>query len=85
MKTQLFPAIAAIGLVCSLAVADERTDEEDQGGIEEIQIRLAEMEQIDVTAEKPRVDSQEEIDAEIEDILRNAELADAKDDRSSIR
>jgi hypothetical protein len=78
MKIQIIPIVAALGLASGLAAADENTDDE-QGAIEEIQIRLGEMEQIDVTADKPRINSKEEFDAEIEEILRDSASADVDD------
>lgn len=65
--------IAAMFLAGGLALAQEDEGTKDDGPIEEMQIRLSEMEHIVVTAEKAPVESSEEIDTEIESILDDAE------------
>ena len=61
-----------ISLACGLALADEN-EQDDASGVEEIQVRLAYFEQIDVTAEKDVAASSEAVDAEIEKILQEVE------------
>ena len=69
--------IAAMCLTCSLALADQGDETQTQGPVEELQIRLTEMEQIIVTAEKTPVESSEDVDSEIESILLNAAALEA--------
>ena len=59
-------------LIGGLAMAQE-DESQSEGPIEELQIRLGQMEQIVVTAEKTRVTSTEEVDSEIDAILLDAE------------
>jgi hypothetical protein len=65
--------IAAMCLAGGLALADESVETQTEGPIEEMQIRLAAMEQINVTAEKAPVAPSEDVDSEIESILVDAE------------
>lgn len=69
--------IATMCLAGGLALAQDETQTE--GPIEEMQIRLATMEQIEVTAEKALVQSSEDIDADIDSILDDAEALEAED------
>ena len=69
--------IATMCLAGSLALAQEETQTE--GPIEEMQIRLAAMEEINVTAEKTPVDTDEDFDSEIESILVDAEALEAEE------
>ena len=62
-------AIAAMCVAASAAFADGQND----GMIDELEVRLADMEVIDVTAEKSPVGSDDELDADIEAILEQAE------------
>ena len=71
--------IAAMCLAGSLALAQEEDENQTEGPIEEMQIRLTAMEQIDVTAEKTPVESSEDLDSEIEAILLDAEALEAED------
>ncbi len=66
--------IAAMCLAGGLALADQGDETQTEGPIEEMQIRLAAMEQIVVTAEKTPVESSEDFDSEIESILADAEM-----------
>ena len=69
--------IAAMCLTCGLALADQGDETQTEGPIEEIQVRLGEMEQIIVTAEKTPVESSDDFDSEIESILLDAEALEA--------
>ena len=71
--------IAAMGLAGGLALADQGDETQAEGPIEELQIRLAAMEQIIVTAEKTPVESSEDVDSEIESILLDAEALEAEE------
>jgi len=71
--------IAAMCLAGGLALAQEDDEKQNEGLIEEMQIRLSEMELINVTAEKTPVESSEDIDSEIESILVDAEALEAED------
>ena len=70
--------IAAMWLGGGLAMAQEE-EGQSEGPVEELQIRLGEMEQIVVTAEKAPVNPTEDFDSEIELILLDA---DALEDES---
>ena len=70
--------IATMCLAGSLALAEEGDETKTEGPIEEMQIRLAVMEQIDVTAEKAPVSSSEDFDGEIESILADADELEAE-------
>ena len=76
MKTLI---IAAMCLAGGLALAQEDDEQQTEGPIEEMQIRLTAMEQIDVTAEKMPVESSEDLDREIESILLDAEALEAEE------
>lgn len=69
--------IATMCLAGSLALAQDETQTE--GPIEEMQIRLAAMEEINVTAEKTPVVSNEDFDSEIDSILSDAEALEAEE------
>ena len=69
--------IAAMCLAGGLTLADQGDEIQTEGPIEEMQIRLAAMEQIVVTAEKTPVESSEDVDSEIESILIDAEALEA--------
>ncbi len=69
--------IAAMCLTCGLALADQGDETQTEGPIEEIQIRLATMEQIVVTAEKTLVETSDDFDSEIESILHDAAALEA--------
>ncbi len=69
--------IAAMCLTCGLALADQGDETQTGGPIEELQIRLTEMEQIVVTAEKTPVESSGDFDSEIESILLDAAVLEA--------
>jgi hypothetical protein len=69
--------IAAMCLAGSLALAQDETQTE--GPIEEMQIRLAAMEEINVTAEKTPIDTDENFDSEIDSILSDAEALEAEE------
>ncbi len=69
--------IAAMCLAGGLALADQGDETQTEGPIEEMQIRLAAMEQIVVTAEKTPVESSEDFDREIESILLDAAVLEA--------
>jgi len=71
--------IAAMCLAGGLALAQDDDEKKSEGPIEEMQIRLAEMELIVVTAEKTLVESGEDIDSEIESILDDAEALEDDD------
>ena len=71
--------IAALCLAGSLALAQE-DEHQLESPIEEMQIRLAEMEQIIVTAEKTPLESNEGIDSEIESILDDAEALERENE-----
>ena len=71
--------IATLCLAGGLALAQENDGKQSEGTIEEMQIRLAAMEQIDVTAEKTPVQSNEDLDSEIESILLDAEVLEAEE------
>lgn len=71
--------IAAMCLAGGLALAQEIDEEQTEGPIEEMQIRLTTMEQIDVTAEKKPAESSEDLDSEIESILLDAEALEAEE------
>jgi len=71
MKTLI---IAAMCLAGGLALAQEDDEQQTEGPIEEMQIRLTTIEQIDVTAEKTPDESSEDFDSEIESILLDAEV-----------
>jgi len=71
--------IAAMCLAGGLALADEGDEIQNEGPIEELQIRLTTMEQINVTAEKTPVESSEDVDSEIESILLDAEALEAEE------
>jgi hypothetical protein len=64
-------------LAGSLALAQDETQTE--GPIEEMQIRLAAMEEINVTAEKTPIDTDGNFDSEIDSILSDAEALDAEE------
>ena len=68
MRKLLF---AILPFAAGLAWAE--TGEETGAGIEALQIRLATIEQIDVTAEKTPLDSAASLDAEIDAILEEAD------------
>ncbi len=70
--------IAAMCLAGGLALAQEDDGKQNEGRIEEMQIRLSEMDLINVTAEKTPVASSEDIDSEIESILVDAEALEAE-------
>ncbi len=69
------PLIVMTSLACSVAWAE--TTEEESKSIEALQIRLATIEQIDVTAEKSPAKSFEAADAEIDAILDEADALEA--------
>lgn len=69
--------IATMCLAGSLALAQDETQTE--GPIEEMQIRLAAMEEINVTAEKTPIDTDENFDSEIDSILSDAEALEAEE------
>ena len=69
--------IAAMCLAGGLALAEEGDETQTEGPIEELQIRLAGMELIVVTAEKTPVGLNENFDSEIESILLDAEALEA--------
>ena len=71
--------ITAMCLAGGLALAQEDDENQTEGLIEEMQIRLTVMAQIDVTAEKTPVESSEDFDSEIESILADAEALEAED------
>ncbi len=71
--------IAAMCLAGGLALAQEDDEQETEGLIEEMQIRLTAMEEINVTAEKTPVESSEDFDSEIESILADAEALEAEE------
>ena len=71
--------IAAMCLAGSLALADEGDETQNEGPIEDLQIRLTAMEEINVTAEKTPVESSEDVDSEIESILVDAEALEAEE------
>ncbi len=71
--------IAAMCLAGGLALADQGDETQTEGPIEEMQIRLAALEQIVVTAEKTPVESSEDFDSEIESILLDAEVLEAEE------
>ena len=62
-------ALATLCLAATAVYADDQGEEI----IDELEVRLAEMEVIDVTSEKRPVESDEELDADIEAILEGAE------------
>ena len=70
--------IAAMCLACGLAWAQD-DEKQEEGPIEEMQIRLTAMEQIDVTAEKTPVESSEDFDSEIESILLDADALEGEE------
>ncbi len=72
--------IAAMCLAGGLALAQD-DEKQTEGPIEETQIRLAEMEQIVVTAEKTPVESSEDFDTDIESILADAEALETEEQR----
>ena len=76
MKTLI---IAAMCLAGGLALAQEDDEQQTEGPIEEMQIRLTTIEQIDVTAEKTPDESSEDFDGEIESILLDAEVLEAEE------
>ena len=71
--------IAAMCLAGGLASADEGDETQTEGPIEEIQIRLAAMELIVVTAEKTPVESGADVDSEIESILLDADALEGEE------
>lgn len=71
--------IAAMCLAGGLALADQGDETQTEGLIEEMQIRLAAMEQIVVTAEKTPVGLNENLDSEIESILLDAEALEGEE------
>ena len=71
--------IAAMCLAGSLALADKGDEIQNEGPIEDLQIRLTAMEEINVTAEKTPVESSEDVDSEIESILVDAEALEAEE------
>lgn len=71
--------IAVMCLAGGLALADEGDETQTEGPIEELQIRLAAMELIVVTAEKTPVESSADVDSEIESILLDAEALEAEE------
>jgi hypothetical protein len=71
--------IAAMCLAGGLASAGEGDQAHTEGSVGELQIRLTEMEQIVVTAEKTHVESSEDVDSEIESILLNAAVLEAEE------
>jgi len=71
--------IAAMCLTGGLASADEGDETQTEGPIEEMQIRLAAMELIVVTAEKTPVESSADVDSEIESILLDAEALEGEE------
>ena len=68
--------IAGIWLVGGLALAD--SGDEKQGVVEMVQVRLSEIENIDVSAEKIPVEATESLDSEIESILDEASALEAE-------
>jgi hypothetical protein len=75
MKTIIVVALCIIGVP---ALAQE-FDESQTEGVQEMQIRLATMEQIDVTAEKEAVEPDEPLDEDIESILLEIEILEAEE------
>lgn len=75
-------AVAAMCLSSGLALADGEHETTMTLHIEEVGQRLAEIELIEVTAEKTPIESSEDVDAEIAAILEEAEAieADESDD-----
>ena len=69
-------AIVALCLGSGIALAENADDEEL---IDELEVRLSEIEVIDVTAEKTPVDTQQDLDADIEAILEKADELEAED------
>ena len=69
-------AIVAVCLVGGLATADGANDAEI---IDELEVRLSEIEVIDVTAEKSPGEDSGDIDADIEAILDEAEALESVD------
>lgn len=74
---KLLPVILACA-ACGLASADETADT-DEEEFHDVQIRLVTFEQIDVTAEKTPDESAEPVSAEIDSILRDAEVLESDD------
>lgn len=68
--------IAGIWLVGGFALAD--SGDEKQGVIDMVQVRLSEIENIDVSVEKIPVDATEDLDSEIESILDEANALEAE-------
>ena len=68
-------ALATLCLAATAVYADDQSEEL----IDETVIRLADMEVIDVTSEKKPIESEEELDVDIEAILEEAEALE-KDD-----
>lgn len=71
--------IAAMCLAGGLALADEGDETQTEGPIEELQIRLAAMELIVVTAKKTPVESGADVDSEIESILLDADALEGEE------
>lgn len=69
--------IAGIWLVGGLALADSGDD--NQGMVDMVRVRLAEIENIDVSAEKTPVEATESLDSEIESILDEASALEAEE------
>lgn len=65
-------ALLTMCLAGGLVLAEDN-EQDDASGIEKIQVRLAYLEQIDVTAEKEFAESDEPLDTEIEKILQEVE------------
>ena len=68
--------IVGIWLVGGLALAD--SGDEKQGAIDMVQVRLSEIENIDVSAEKTPVEATDDVDSEIESILDEATALEAE-------
>ena len=71
--------ISAMCLAGGLAMAQDDDGKPSEDTIDEMQIRLVAMEQIDVTAEKTPVESEDDLDSEIESILLDAEAAEIEE------
>ena len=69
-------ATLAVCLLGGIAFADDANDEEI---IDELEVRLSEIEVIDVTSEKSPGADDQDVDAEIEAILDEAEALESED------
>ena len=69
----------ALGLLLFIAASAASADTESEGVIDELEVRLSEIEVIDVTTEKQPVDTGDELDADIEDILENLEALETEE------